>query len=500
MVIKKNSFYGNVAWIIGGKIVQSLITLVIGALTARYLGTIGLGSINYIYSFIALFMSVATLGLDNITIKAIIDDRENVGQTLGTIIGMKLMAATISAVCIDIIVYFTNPGDTTIFICAVLQSALLIFQAFESINYWYQSLLKSKVTVIVTLCSFILTNIYKIVLLVLGKSIIWFSFSYTLDYIIMAILLITVYIVNKNQKFSFSFKKAKKLFKQSYSFIFSGVCVALYGQVDKIMIKEILDVSQVGLYQPALSIANMWVFVLSAIIASASPIIMETKKINQIDYEKKMSQLYSAIIWIGIAASIVISLLAKYIVLLLYGNEFLQAQEPLRIVVWYTIFAYLGVAQNIWLICENKQKYVPLLAGLGAVTNIILNYFLIPVWGINGAAIASLASQIMANFIASSIFKPTRHNTYLMLRAVAFWKYFNLREIWQRIKAKLSQKPIVNQEETVPDLMAEIQIDKAKNDINTDIPILPQSTTHSDDNLPEKDDNLSEKDEPEKKD
>ncbi len=65
---------------------------------------------------------------------------------------------------------------------------------------------------------------------------------------------------------------------------------------------------------------------------------------------------------------------------------------------------------------EEKYKYIWIIDVSGALLNVILNYFLIPIWGINGAAFASFATQFFANFILGFIIKPIRRNNTLLLK------------------------------------------------------------------------------------
>ena len=75
---------------------------------------------------------------------------------------------------------------------------------------------------------------------------------------------------------------------------------------------------------------------------------------------------------------------------------------------WYTTFSYLGSVRNIWILAEGKQRYLWIINLSGALTNVVLNAVLIPVWGINGAAFASLVTQFFTNVVTGFIIKPIR--------------------------------------------------------------------------------------------
>ena len=96
----------------------------------------------------------------------------------------------------------------------------------------------------------------------------------------------------------------------------------------------------------------------------------------------------------------------------------MPAVTPLRIVVWYVAFSYLGVARDIWIVCERKQKYLKYLYVGSAALNVVLNLILIPIWGISGAALATLMTQFSTIFLFPLFIIDFRPNVRLMLDAI----------------------------------------------------------------------------------
>jgi O-antigen/teichoic acid export membrane protein len=166
----------------------------------------------------------------------------------------------------------------------------------------------------------------------------------------------------------------------------------------------------------------MWAFVLQAIIDSMIPGIIEFRSKNAELYRKKNRRLYALVFYFAAAVSLCISILAKPLVLILYGQQYAPAIVPLRIVVWYTAFSYLGVARNAWIVCENRQKYLKHLYIAAAVINVVLNWVLIPRWGATGAATASLLTQISTTIFLPAIIRPLQPNVKLMAEAIMLRK------------------------------------------------------------------------------
>jgi PST family polysaccharide transporter len=112
------------------------------------------------------------------------------------------------------------------------------------------------------------------------------------------------------------------------------------------------------------------------------------------------------------------TIFAPLIVHLLYGEEYMPTVPVLQILVWNTAFSYMGYVRNIWILGEEKHKILWVINASGAVANILLNVWLIPLWGACGAAVASVLTQIFTNFVLGFILKEIRANNRLILKSL----------------------------------------------------------------------------------
>lgn len=421
----KNKEIRNASWIIGEQILQVFVSLIVGVLTARYLGPSNYGALNYTASFVTFCTSLATLGMEGVVIKKIIASPEDEGTYMGSCMFFRFVSAILSTCLITITVFFLNPGEPIKVILVLLQSLQLIFQAVYILDSWFQRYLKSKYISIGKMLACIIVALYKVYLLVTAKSIIWFAFSNSLTYIIVAISLYIFYRKENAPKMKVSIPLGKEVLSESYHFILSGLMTAIYSQMDKIMIGKMLTDMDVGLYTTATAICSMWIFIPTAIINSFRPTIMVIKQSgNQAFYKKRLEQLYSLIIWLCIFVSIVVCIFGPLIIRILYGESYMGAIETLRISIWSETFAMIGTARGIWILCENKNKYVKYYLVIGAIVNVILNALLIPVYGINGAAFATLITQIVTSIIAPLFYKETKEHTKIVLESFLCKWYF----------------------------------------------------------------------------
>ncbi len=414
---KGNLFLSNTMWNIGGKVIQMFISLIVGMLTARYLGPSNYGIIGYTASYVTFFSAICQLGFNSVAVKEILERPEKQGEILGSTIFFRVLSSLFSSVGVAILVYYLDDGDPLMIKVAFLQSLSLVFQSFEMIHFWYQSRMETEVSVKVQTFAYLVMAAYKIAILALGKDVTWFACSTAIEAAVVAAALVWSYRRSKGQKLIASFSCGTEMLKYSYHFILSGMMVTIYSHMDKIMLEQMLNETAVGYYTAATKVAQMWSFVLTALINSARPLIISARKQNYDVYIKQNKRLYAAILWIGIAVAAVMTVGGKWIVLLMYGEEYLPATSSLQISAWYTMFAMLGTARGIWIVCENKAKYVKYYLGIGAVLNVILNYLLIPEFGPGGAAAATLITQIFTAVLAPALFKETRVYTKYVLQA-----------------------------------------------------------------------------------
>ena len=102
-------------------------------------------------------------------------------------------------------------GERLTVVVVALYSIGLVFQVFDTLNYWFQARLQSKYSAIAELVSYAAMSVYKIILLALGKSVEWFAVASALDYIVLAVFLLIAYFKNGGTRFHYSLKKAKEL-------------------------------------------------------------------------------------------------------------------------------------------------------------------------------------------------------------------------------------------------------------------------------------------------
>ena len=129
-------------------------------------------------------------------------------------------------------------------------------------------------------------------------------------------------------------------------------------------------------------------------------------------------------VWIAVTIAIPTTLLSNLIIELLYGVVYMGSSSVLIIHIWSGVFVFLGVASSKYLLAENFIKKTFYRTALGALLNIILNYYLIRIMGINGAAISTLVSHFFAAYFYDILDKDLRGMFILKTKSIIFYSLY----------------------------------------------------------------------------
>jgi O-antigen/teichoic acid export membrane protein len=414
-------YFFNTSWLFFEHIVRLVVALFISVYVARYLGPDQYGLLNYSISFVTLFSAIATLGLDQIVIRDLVKDRNKRDSLLGTAFVLKLSGAVFVIAILAIGVQFTSNDLFTNLLIFIIAAGTL-FQSMNVVDFYYQSKVQSKFSVQVKFWTIMGISLLKVYSIYIGAPLLWFAFLVLLENIILAGGFFLIYNSKGLSIFSWHFDldMAKSLLKSSWPLIFSGIVISLYMKIDQVMIKEMLDSQAVGIYASAVKLSEAWYFVPMIISSSLFPAIIESKKISEKLYYERLQKLYDLLFIVALSIIIPTTLLSNWVIDIFYGQAYFGAGAVLSIHIWAGLFVFLGVARSKWILTENLQKYSFLYYSIGAVSNIALNLYLIPIHGINGAAFATLISQFIAVILGPFFIKQTRISAYMLLKSIFF--------------------------------------------------------------------------------
>jgi O-antigen/teichoic acid export membrane protein len=374
--------------------------------------------LTYASSWITFFTSVGTLGFHGVISREFSKDESRGNEYLWSCISARVLFSFLAIIALQIIARISSPDEPMLHIIILCQSMQVLFGSFDMFVYWYRYKNKASITAIYRLVAFGISAAWRLFAIAVLKSLILYVVGVVAETGLFVIFLIFFYRKNYTKVINVSKETIKTMLKISYPFIFSAVLATIYGQADKIMLKSMVDNSAVALYNASTTLAGLVVIIPTTLIEGFRPDIMDAKLKDESLYQRRLRQLYAIIFWACIAYGLFITFFAKQIIMVLYGQKYLGAVNSLSLIVWYTSFSYFGAINNVFMVAEDKIKWVQVTTLVGAICNIILNFFLIPLWGIIGAALASLLTQVIANFILMAVIPDLRKGFGIMVRGI----------------------------------------------------------------------------------
>lgn len=423
-------YFKNTAWLLAEKGLRIIEAFFIGIWIARYLGPEDFGILSYSRSFVYIFAAIAALGLDQIVVKELVKTPEKRDAILGTTLGLRILGFIVMFSLIFISLQFTD-SSKTIQVMVLIIATSILFQSFNGIDFYFQSKVQSKYVVYINVIVVTVIAITKVILILTNASLVTFAYVFVAETLLAAIGFIITYTYNKLdiKKWKFRLDVAKNLLKQSWFLILGSIAASLYMKIDQVMIKEIMNEEAVGFYSVAVQLTTIWLFVTVAITQSVFPSLVETRKKDRALFLKRLQLLYDLLVKISIVVSILYVIFADYFVVALFGNEYVESTKIVIIYVWSIVFVFLSNGSWGFYLNEGLEKFSSIRLIIGAIINIGLNIYFIEMFGLLGAAYATIISYSISGYFVNAVFKKTRANFYLQTKALI--NFFNI-STWKK--------------------------------------------------------------------
>lgn len=407
--------------------------ILVGVLVARFLGKEQFGIISYALSVLSIFTVFSTLGLDGIVVRELITEKKKKYEIIGTTFWLRFIGSFLVVIASTYYSFMRDPSDRTWIVFLV--SIAVVFQSFSVIDFYFQSEVKGKFNAITQIITLIISAIVKLVLIYLEAPLSWFASMVMLEAILTAVNQLIFYKKNEQEisKWKFSLGEAKRLLSHSWPIIISAFMQMIYQQADKILIARYLhDMGMVGQYSAATRISEASFFIPVALSAALFPGIINNRHNKPLQL-KRLTQIYSLMIWSAIFISIGGYLVGDYVIGFLYKDGFPLAPEIFKIHIWITIPVFFGTAWGAWLLALNKQKLITIYQVFVLAIILALEMYMIPKYGIKGAAYSVVLTYLISIFVIIFVYKP-KESAMLFFSSLNPKNLFDVFIYWKEMK------------------------------------------------------------------
>jgi O-antigen/teichoic acid export membrane protein len=423
----------NSIFLASSQIIEKISSFLMAILLARYLGKGDYGRLVYAIAFANLFTFFWDFGLGRLIIRDVAKNRSDASITFSSKFKFQIIScfAGILVLSLYLILFEIRGLEVLLILIFGILTALnhlsnsfrSIFIAFERAEYetYFNSALRS---ILLLTVFWTIHRGWELI----GISLVLLFFS--------LLNLIGSWKLVERKFFALQFRKSQTSFasimKDSFPIAIIIAFTTFYLQINKIFLLKWKGADATGIYGAVDAIVMAFLIISNSLVLATFPII---SKENRISKEKTFSiykSVFKVLITLGLPIALGGMLLNKEIISLIYGAEFSESKEVLKILIWLTPIIFLTNFTGSCLIAVEKQKQLALICGFNTVLNLALNFILIPYYGYVGAAIASLTTEgvnliiqyrVLKGYWEESVFDASFLKILLSLGLMGFFIY-----------------------------------------------------------------------------
>ena len=413
-------YFTNTSWLLAERIIRMGVLLFVGIYVARYLGPERYGLLSYSNSFVGIFTAIALLGLDGIVVRELVKTPENKDKILGTSFLLKVVGTLFMWLMILVALFFTNNDLLTNTLIAIIAFSV-IFQVFNVVDFNFQAEVKSKYVVHAQFVQLLVTSVAKIILVVKELPLIWFASVFCLDAIILAVGLVYTYSFNRGKIYFWKWdsKYAKALLIESWPLMFSYMSYLIYAKIDRVMIKEMMDEYSVGIYSAAYVLYEAPLFISLMLAKSIYPLLVQYYHDNKDKLFNFYTILSSYMTLLSYMIVLFFYIFHEELIQLTFGDDYKNSGRILVLLSFGLIPMFNAFLRSSYITISGNQKIILYTSLFSSIFNVILNYFLINEFGVQGAVYSTVITQILSLILLNAVFNETKVLFFIQIKSLA---------------------------------------------------------------------------------
>ncbi|WP_410507583.1 flippase [Methanosarcina hadiensis] len=388
--IAKNSFL-----LLFGRIISIVLGFAYTIYIARYLGAEGYGILSFALAFSGIFGIFTDLGLSTLTTREVARNKALAVKYLENISLIEIILAGFTFLLISLSLNIMKYPEQTVIIVYIVSASIIlnsfikllnsIFQAFEKMEYESIGIILQSVIMIVGVIFAIKGNL----------TVLSFAGVYLLSSGITLGYTFFVYIWKFGVfKFEVDWNFWKNTIRDALPFGITGVFVTIFYWIDTVMLSFMKGDEIVGLYNVSYRLIMTLLIVPSIINVTIFPAMSKFSVSSNNSLNFVFRKYFKYMYIIGVPLCVGTVLLADEIIQLLYGAGYRDSSIALQILIWSTLFIFMGSPFYRLLEASNKQLITTKVTGICMLENIILNLIIIPKYSYIGASATTVVTEL----------------------------------------------------------------------------------------------------------
>lgn len=415
-------FLSNTLWIIGEKLGVSLLGFLVMIVVARGLGPADFGTYSYVFAMAAVFSIVGHMGLDGILVRELKARPDDAPATLGSVFGLRFAGYLAGAAAL--LAYgLLAPGHTAAerWLFALAAMMVLLSTAKHVLGPWFHSRVESRYAAISEGAAALATGLGKIGLVAGGAGVVAIGAAQAMTVVVATLLLLVFFLKRggpRPGRWSLSRGRMRELLSEGWLIFLGMIFAVIYLKIDQAMLRWLTGPESVGVYAVAARFSEVAYFIPIALTTTVFPRLVELKAKDEMLFAARLQDLFYLLSMMAFAVMVMLVLLAPWLISVAFGTDYAEAAPILMVHMLAMPFVFMRFAFSRWILIERFAVFSAVSQGTGAVLNVLMNLWLIPLYGGLGAALATLISYMGACYLALLFSSRTRVIFQMMSRAL----------------------------------------------------------------------------------
>ena len=411
----------NLGWRFADRALHLAVALTVGIQVVRYLGPEQFGLFATGLAALGMAQAVAGLSLRPVVVRSLLENPKDEPEILGSSAVLIAISSAVSFALLGVVAFTASLSEPSLgFLLLILATTLCLTPLLDPLNHRFQANLTEKYSVIAANTGLLVSAAIRIGLILLVADLAWFAIALAVETLIRAAICFVCFKKTGGVLLSWRprLERVRAMFLETAPLLIALIASIFYHRLDTVMLKLMAGNASAGIYGAAARLSEVFYFIPAALGASLLPSIFSASKKEPALYRARLQSYLKLSAAIAYALALIITLSGPAVVGFLYGKEYAAASGVLVIHTWAAVPFFLGWARQEFFTAEGLLKLTLPVTLAGAVLNVGLNFWLIPLWHEVGAAVATLVSYLVAYFITSFFFRRSRAFGFMQLRAL----------------------------------------------------------------------------------
>ncbi len=393
-VDKAEKLVKNSIWMFTAEGFSKVVALITQVFAARFLGGEGYGIFSFAFAATGAFIVFIDTGLGTYLTREVSRHPEKAAVYLHNVFSLKWKLSLIIVLVLAMALSTASMEHESSFSAAAIGLALMANGYTEMYLAVFRAYERMKIVSILLVAQRILFFVLGLAVLLWGGDVVLFSCAFLFVALIIFVITQRQMTVGQDPSKKVRDRKlAREIFRGSLPICGLILFTYIYFRIDAVLIFFLRGKLETGWYSSAFKLIETLGWLIASIRFGVFPVLSKTFKEGNDHYQKIWKETVRYMFLVSIPVSIGMILLAPRILGLLYGASFEIAGPVLKIMALGFPLLCMNDLASYLLLSQNKTQSVLRIAGGAAVINVLLNLFLIPKWGMTGAAWAATLTQ-----------------------------------------------------------------------------------------------------------